>query len=159
MASLDRQIVRLVRLVRDTFAGGGKLMFCGNGGSAADASHLAAEYIGSGMAALSLAADTAVLTALANDFGYEQVFARQVQALGSRGDLLVMHSTSGDSANLIVATETAERIGIKTVGVLARDGGALAQIVDLAVIVPTTDAQAAQEEHIRIGHQVWQAVR
>ncbi len=148
----------------ETLRDGGTLLFAGNGGSAADAQHLAAEYVvrfrreRRGLPALALTVDTSVLTAGANDFGYETVFARQVEAVGSPGDLLFLHSTSGESENLIVAADAAREKGIRTVGILARDGGRLRQRVDRAVVVPTDSTARAQEIHLAIGHVVCELV-
>lgn len=144
----------------DVLRGGGKLLFCGNGGSAADAQHLAAEYLvrmstdRRSLPAVALTTDTSVLTACANDMGFERVFARQVDALGSRGDLLVLHSTSGNSPNLIHAARAAAGAGVRTVGLLARGGGALLSLVDIAVVVPTDSVPRAQEIQLAIGHIV-----
>lgn len=141
-------------------ADGNKLMFCGNGGSAADAQHLAAEYVvrlawtRPALPALALTADTSVLTACANDHGYDQVFARQIAALGRPGDLLVIHSTSGDSANLVRAVSRARQRGMDAVGLLAGAGGQLKSLVDVAVILPTERVSRAQEVHLAIGHIV-----
>ena len=147
-------------VVVDTLASGRKLLFCGNGGSAADAQHLAAEYVvrfgrrrGS-LPALALTTDTSVLTAGANDFGFEQVFARQIEGLGEPGDLLVLHSTSGESPNLVEAARTARGRGLKTAALLARGGGALRDEVDLAIVIPTDETARAQEMHLAIGHAV-----
>ena len=124
---------------------GGKLLFCGNGGSAADAQHLAAEYVvrfsGSrrSLPALALTTDASVLTACANDIGFAWVFARQVEALGRPGDLLVLHSTSGESENLLHAAEGARKAGVHTVALLARGGGRLRDLVDTALVVPTEE--------------------
>ena len=144
----------------ETLQAGGKLLFCGNGGSAADAQHLAAEYVvrfsthRRALPALALTTDTSVLTACANDLGYGEVFARQVEALGTPGDLLVLHSTSGESTNLLRAAATAKAAGVRTVGVLARDGGRLRALVDTAILVPTRSVARAQEMHLAIGHIV-----
>ncbi|MCY4400000.1 MAG: SIS domain-containing protein [Gemmatimonadetes bacterium] len=143
-----------------TIDAGGKILFCGNGGSAADAQHLAAEYVvrlsrdRQAMPALALTTDTSILTACANDRGYREVFARQVEAVGAPGDLLVLHSTSGQSDNLLVAVTRARAAGLSTVGVLARGGGRLRSLVDVAVVVPTDRASRAQEIHLAIGHIV-----
>ncbi len=143
-----------------TLAGGGKLLFCGNGGSAADAQHLAAEYVvrmsrnRRALAAVALTTDTSVLTACANDRGYEEVFARQVEALGRPGDLLVLHSTSGNSSNLIRAARAAAAAGVRTVGVLAMGGGRLRPQVDIAIVLPTGSVSRAQEVQLAIGHIV-----
>ena len=152
------EIGALAVAVLDTLRAGGKLLFCGNGGSAADAQHLAAEYVirfkenRRALAALALTTDSSVLTAGGNDLGYDQVFARQVAALGRPGDLLFLHSTSGNSTNLIEAARTAREMGIGTVGILARDGGALRAEVDRALVVPTDVTARAQEVHLAIGH-------
>ena len=154
------QIVELGRRVVDTLRGGGKLLFCGNGGSAADAQHLAAEYVvrfgrdRAPLAALALTTDTSVLTAAGNDLGFERVFERQVRALARRGDLVVIHSTSGESQNLLLAAAAARDLGVGTVALLANGGGALRERVDLALVVPTTSPARAQEMHLTIGHLV-----
>ena len=154
------QILAYAELARSTIASGGKLLFCGNGGSAADAQHLAAEYVvrlekdRRPLPALALTTDTSVLTASANDMGYDRVFARQVESLGRTGDLLVLHSTSGESANLIRAAQVATEAGLSTVGVLARRGGSIRSMVDVAVVVPTERVSRAQEIHLAIGHIV-----
>ena len=158
--SLGGEISAYGEFARATIEAGGRLFFCGNGGSAADAQHLAAEYVvrlarnRKPLAALALTTDTSVLTASANDLGYEQVFARQVEALGRPGDLLVLHSTSGDSENLIQAAGTATQAGLFTVALLARGGGRLRSMVDVAIVVPTDRASRAQEIHLAIGHIV-----
>lgn len=158
--SLASEISAYGELARATIEAGGRLLFCGNGGSAADAQHLAAEYVvrlarsRGPLAALALTTDTSVLTASANDLGYDQVFARQVKALGRPGDVLVLHSTSGESENLIRAAGTATRAGLLTVALLARGGGRLRSKVDVAIVVPTERACRAQEIHLAIGHIV-----
>lgn len=157
---LSSEIARLGHMVLKTLDGGGKLLFCGNGGSAADAQHLAAEYVvryqraRSSLPALALTTDTSVLTAVGNDLGFEKVFARQVASLGRPADLLILHSTSGSSPNLVEATHAARRLGLRTVALLAGDGGVLKDLVDLAIIVPTSSTARAQEAHLAIGHAV-----
>jgi D-sedoheptulose 7-phosphate isomerase len=142
----------------DTFERGGKLMFCGNGGSAADAQHLATEYVvrfrrnRSPLAAIALTTDTSLLTAAANDLGFEQVFARQISALGAPGDLLFLHSTSGVSANLLAAARAARERSVTSIALLARGGGPLAAEVDRALVLPTDEGAHAQELQIAIGH-------
>lgn len=142
----------------------GKLMFCGNGGSAADAQHLAAEYVvrfrreRRPLAAIALTTDTSILTAGGNDYGFDDVFARQVRALGRPGDLLVLHSTSGESENLLRAAEAARTAGVATVAFLARGGGRLRAAVDHAVVVDTESTARAQEMHLAIGHAVCEVV-
>lgn len=153
-------IAEYAKRAAETLQAGGKLLFCGNGGSAADAQHLAAEYVvrfsrnRRALPALALTTDTSVLTACANDLGYEEVFARQIQALAEPRDLLVLHSTSGTSPNLVRAAEAARASGISIVGALASGGGQLREQVDVAVVVPTTRASRAQEIHLAIGHIV-----
>jgi D-sedoheptulose 7-phosphate isomerase len=135
-------------------------MFCGNGGSAADAQHLATEYVvrfrteRRPLAALALTTDTSLLTAAGNDYGFDHIFARQVRALGVSGDLLFLHSTSGESRNLIEAARAARDAEVTTVGLLARGGGALLHYVDRALIVPTDSGAHAQELHLAIGHAI-----
>ncbi len=153
-------VAEYARRAAETLRAGGKLLFCGNGGSAADAQHLAAEYVvrlsrnRQALPALALTTDTSVLTACANDLGYEEVFARQLQALARPGDLLVLHSTSGTSPNLVRAAEAARAAGIPIVGALAAGGGRLRDLVDVAVVVPTRHTSRAQEIHLAIGHIV-----
>jgi D-sedoheptulose 7-phosphate isomerase len=157
-------IAALAELFLATVSGGGKILFCGNGGSAADAQHLAAEYVvrfsraRKAVAALALTTDTSVLTAVGNDLGFDRVFERQVEALGRPGDLLMIQSTSGASKNLLLAVEAARVIGVRTAALLARDGGALRDRVDLALVVPTSSTARAQEVHMIIGHLVCELV-
>lgn len=158
--TLDAEAAAYADAALGTIRAGGRLFFCGNGGSAADAQHLAAEYVvrmsteRRPLPAVALTTDTSVLTACANDLGYEEVFARQIEALGSRGDTLVLHSTSGDSPNLVRAARAAGAAGIRTVGVLARGGGLLRPLVDIAIVVPTWSVSRAQEIQLAIGHIV-----
>lgn len=159
-ASLVEPIADLTARVVETLAAGNKLLFCGNGGSAADSQHLAAEYVirfrrqRNALPAIALTTDTSALTAGANDYGFEQVFARQVEGLASPGDLLILHSTSGASGNLVEAARAARRRGVKTAALLARDGGPLKGEVDLAIVMPTDSTARAQEMHLAIGHVV-----
>ena len=163
-SALASELEEVAQDVAEVLGRGGKLLFCGNGGSAADAQHLAAEYVirfaahREPLPALALTTDTSVLTAGANDFGFDHVFSRQVEALGKEGDLLFLHSTSGTSPNLLRAADSARGKGIETVAFLARDGGPLAGIVDRAVIVPTESTARAQEIHLTMGHIICQMV-
>jgi D-sedoheptulose 7-phosphate isomerase len=158
--SLVEPIADLTARVVETLAAGNKLLFCGNGGSAADAQHLAAEYVirfrrqRAALPAIALTTDSSALTAGANDYGFEQVFARQVEGLASSGDLLILHSTSGASLNLLEAARAARQRGVKTAALLARDGGPLKGEVDLAIVIPTDSTARAQEMHLAIGHVV-----
>ncbi|NIP58887.1 MAG: SIS domain-containing protein [Gemmatimonadetes bacterium] len=162
--ALSGEVAQVAEMAVDTLAGGGKLLFCGNGGSAADAQHLASEYVvrfrsrRAGLAALALTVDTSVLTAVSNDMGYASAFARQVEALGRPGDLLFLHSTSGESDNLLRAAEAARGRAIRTAALLARDGGRLRRLVDRAIVVPTQSTARAQELHLAIGHAICDAV-
>jgi D-sedoheptulose 7-phosphate isomerase len=145
---------RLAQCLRD----GGKILLCGNGGSAADCQHLAAEFTGrfqaerAPLAALALTTDSSALTCIGNDYGFEHVFARQVQALGRRGDCLVGISTSGRSPNVLRAMAAARERGLSTIGLLGRDGGDIAPLCDLAVVVPGSDTARIQEAHLFIEH-------
>ena len=151
---------RYAELVRETLLGGGKLMYAGNGGSAAAAEHIATEYVvrlqreRRALPAIALTANTATLSAAANDFGYERVFARLVEAHAREGDLLVLHSTSGNSPNLIEAAKVASNMGVTTVALLDRDGGRLAPLVDLAIRVPAEGSANVQELQLAIEHAV-----
>jgi D-sedoheptulose 7-phosphate isomerase len=151
---------RYARLVIDTFERGGRLLFCGNGGSAATVEHIATEYVirlkrqREPLPAIALTAGSAQLTAAANDFGYERVFVRAVRAFGRPGDLLVLHSTSGDSPNLLAAAGEASSLRIATVALLGETGGRLAPLVDLPIQVPSTDTARIQEIHLAIEHAV-----
>jgi D-sedoheptulose 7-phosphate isomerase len=147
------------RLV-DSIRGGGKAIFCGNGGSAADSQHLATEMVvrlsaksdRPALPALALTTDSSILTACANDFGFERIFSRQLEALGRKGDILFAISTSGNSPNVINAARLAKEMGIVTVGLLGCNGGKLAGLVDFPLLVPSDDVQRVQECHITIGH-------
>lgn len=157
----DAEFAALERLVGDVLAAwkaGGKLLICGNGGSAADSQHLAAELAGRyrrtrpGWAAVALTTDSSALTAISNDFGFEQVFARQVEALGRAGDVLLVISTSGHSANCVQAVRRGRALGLACHGLLGRDGGALAGEVDHAIIAPADDTPRVQEIHLILIH-------
>ena len=145
-------------LVEETVRRRGTLFFCGNGGSAADAQHMATEYVVRYMRArraypaVALTTDTSLLTAAANDLGFEQVFARQVEALAKPGDLLIIHSTSGASPNVLRAAEAARARGVAVLAFSARDGGPLRELADHSVVVPTTRTDRAQELHLCIEH-------
>lgn len=143
---------------------GGSVFFCGNGGSAADCQHLAAEFTGrfvrerAPLAGIALTTDSSALTAIGNDYGFEEIFARQIAGLGKPGDCLIAISTSGNSKNVIRAVEAAKTIGVATIGLLGRDGGALKEICDMAVVVPCETTARIQEMHILIGHSWCEAV-
>ena len=153
-AHVDQAINACVNSLRD----GGKLMLCGNGGSAADSQHLAAEFTGRfikdrpPIAAIALSTDTSALTCIANDYSFSEVFARQVAGLGRKEDLLIGISTSGNSENVIRAVEEANKLGMHTVGLLGRDGGKLRAICGHSIVVPSQSTARIQECHILIGH-------
>ncbi|CAD5373656.1 Phosphoheptose isomerase [Rubrivivax sp. A210] len=155
---LQPDVERIAARLAQTLAGGGKLMFCGNGGSAADSQHLAAELTGRlvddrrPLAGLALSTDSSALTCIGNDYGFDAIFERQVRALGRAGDSLVLISTSGNSANLLRAATAARELGIATLGLLGRDGGLLLALCDDAVVVPSNTTARIQEAHIFIGH-------
>jgi len=157
---LTPAIERAVAMVRSTLKGGGTLFFCGNGGSAADAQHMATEYVvrykkeRRAYAAIALTTDTSLLTAGGNDYGFETIFARQVEALCKKGDLLILHTTSGNSPNLIRAAEAAQAKGVATLALSAKGGGPLAVLVDHCLIVPTDRTDRAQEIQMCIEHYI-----
>ncbi len=149
---------RGLAMVQETVKGGGTLFFCGNGGSAADAQHMATEYVVRYMRnrrpypAVALTTDTSLLTAAGNDLGFDQVFSRQVEALAERGDLLIIHSTSGNSPNVLRAAETAKANGVRVLSFSARDGGKLRALSDHSIVIPTDRTDRAQELHLCIEH-------
>jgi len=151
-------IVQAASLMIQCLQSGGKLLFFGNGGSAADAQHLAAEFVGrfvlerQGLPAIALTTDSSILTSVGNDYGFDQVFARQIEALGQPNDVAVGISTSGNSPNVIEAVKKAKKQNVKTIGLAGKDGGALAKSVDLAITVSSTNTARVQECHIAIGH-------
>ncbi|HUE29975.1 MAG TPA: D-sedoheptulose 7-phosphate isomerase [Verrucomicrobiae bacterium] len=156
---------RAVDLVAEALAAGRTLLLFGNGGSAADAQHLAAEFVGRfqrerrPLRAIALTTDTSALTAIANDYGYDEVFARQVRALGTPGDVALALSTSGRSASVLRAVEACRELGVRTIGLTGGDGGALAGRVDLCLRVSaSTHAARIQETHILIGHVLCELV-
>jgi len=156
--TLGPDLDRAHSMVRATVERGGTLFFCGNGGSAADAQHLATEYVvryqrtRRAYPAIALTTDTSLLTAAGNDLGFEQVFARQIEALGKRGDLLIIHSTSGKSPNVVRAAEAATTRDMEVLAFSAGDGGALKALATHSVIIPTIRTDRAQELHLCIEH-------
>lgn len=150
--------------VAEAFRGGKKALLFGNGGSASDAQHIAAEWTGKlgpdrpALPAIALSANTSDLTAIGNDYGFEQVFARLVEAHGQEGDIAIAISTSGNSPNVIAAVAEARQRGLRTIGLLGKDGGKLAGRVDLPLVVPSADTQRIQESHIAIAHAIAELV-
>lgn len=157
---LGPDLERALAMVRDTVGAGGTLFFCGNGGSAADAQHLATEYVVRYMRdrraypAIALTTDTSLLTAAGNDLGFDLVFARQVEALARPGDLLIIHSTSGNSPNVLKAAEAARARQVRVLAFSARDGGSLRGLADHSVVIPTSRTDRAQELHLCIEHLI-----
>jgi D-sedoheptulose 7-phosphate isomerase len=162
--ALQAGIIAATQLVRETLAAGGTLYFVGNGGSAADAQHIATEYTirylraRRPLRAVALTTDTSALTAAGNDFSFDEIFSRQVEALGRPGDLLMVHTTSGNSPNCLRAIEAARASGMKSVALTARDGGAVKGAADLCLIVPTQRTDRAQEIHLAIQHAICDAI-
>ena len=157
-SDLPQKLEQCAECVEKALSEGHKVMFCGNGGSAADSQHLAAEFVGrfqrerKGLPAIALTVDTSILTAVANDYGYDTVFARQVQALGEPGDVLIGISTSGNSNNVLLAIGEAKAKGITCIGMTAEGGGKMADACDICLAVPSKVTARAQEMHILMGH-------
>ena len=151
-------------LAAESLRSGGKVLFCGNGGSAADSQHIAAELVGRfvkermPLAALALTTDTSILTAIGNDYSYDEVFARQVRACGRPGDCLIGISTSGNSENVLQAFEVARQLSMSTVALLGRDGGRSKGVADAEIIVPSDTTARIQEAHIFIGHVLCEGI-
>jgi D-sedoheptulose 7-phosphate isomerase len=157
---LSPLIAEMAGMLTETFKNGGKLLVMGNGGSAADAQHFAAEMVGrfklerTALPAVAFTTDTSILTAIGNDYGFDLVFRRQVEALATKGDAVVGISTSGNSSNVLMALELARERGCRTVGLLGKDGGTIKAVCDLALVVPSSDTPRIQEGHLTIIHIV-----
>ncbi|MCM8786974.1 MAG: D-sedoheptulose 7-phosphate isomerase [Candidatus Omnitrophica bacterium] len=164
ISSNIEKIKEIALLFLKTLKKDGKIIFIGNGGSAADAQHLSAELIGrfktnrKPLASIALSSNISCITALGNDFGFDTIFAKQIQALGSKKDLLVGISTSGNSKNVISAIRQAKNMGMQTVGFLGKDGGALKDLVDVSFVVPINDTARIQEIHILLGHIICEII-
>ncbi len=160
LTELAPKIAEAVEMWVDAISKGGKVIFCGNGGSAADAQHLAAELMGrfrfdrDPMAALSLTVDTSALTAIGNDYGFENVFSRQLRGIGRAGDVLVGMSTSGNSANVVKAFEVARELGIRTIGLTGQAPGKMGECSDILLAMPSPTTSHIQEGHIVVGHLI-----
>lgn len=156
--SLFNEILSLYSAMVSCFEEGNKVLLMGNGGSATDAQHMAAELVGrflrerKGVPAIALTADTSILTAVSNDYGYEQVFRRQIDALAKKNDLVIGISTSGQSLNVINALQSARTIGCKSAGLLGKGGGKIASLVDIPIVIPSNETPRIQETHITIIH-------
>lgn len=157
-------VARAAQIVAGSFRAGGRALLFGNGGSAADAQHIASEWCGrlsrerGSLPALALTANTSDLTALGNDYGFERIFARLVEAHGRAGDVAIAISTSGNSPNVLAAVETARGRGLHTIALTGCGGGKLAPLAELALVVPSDDTQRVQESHIAIGHALVELV-
>jgi D-sedoheptulose 7-phosphate isomerase len=158
LESVEPAVDAAAVLIVEALAGGRKLMFCGNGGSAADSQHLASEFTGRfindrrPLAAMALTTDSSALTCIANDYSFDDVFYRQVLGLGREGDCLIAISTSGNSRNVVRAADAARDGGMRTIGLLGRDGGKLRALCDVPIVVPSTSTARIQEAHSFIGH-------
>jgi len=161
---MQNDIYAACQMAEKTILNGKKILIFGNGGSAADAQHIAAELTGRykkerrGLPAIALTTDTSALTAIGNDYGYSRIFERQVEALANPGDLLIGISTSGNSENVIKALELGKEIGCASIGLSGRDGGAMNRVCDLNLVIPSNDTPRIQEMHILIGHIICQAI-
>ena len=157
-AELVAQVEAIAELVVETYRNGGKVLLAGNGGSAADAQHIAAELVSRftfdrpALPAMALTTDTSILTAIGNDYGYDSLFSRQLEASGRPNDVFIAISTSGNSPNIVRALKTANKIGIIAVGLTGATGGEMADLCRYCVNIPSTDTPRIQEGHITIGH-------
>ena len=162
--TLPQTLADASKLAVKTLQNGNKILLCGNGGSAADAQHIAAELTGRykserrGLPGIALTTDTSALTAIGNDYGYNRVFDRQVEALAQPGDLLIGISTSGNSANVLSALTLAKELGCTTIGFSGRDGGQMNEVCDINLVVPSNDTPRIQEMHILFGHTICQII-
>ena len=155
---LDESIEKVANIFIHCLESDGTIFWCGNGGSASDSQHLAGELVGrfederKPLKSISLTADSAVMTCIINDYGYEHIFSRQIEALGSKGDVLVGITTSGNSKNVLKAFEVAKNKGVSTIGLLGKGGGLAKGLVDESIIIPSNSTARVQEMHILIGH-------
>ncbi len=159
-----KNIVKIVECIQRSLKDGGKILFFGNGGSAADSQHIAAEFIGrfkkerKSLPAIALTTDTSILTAIGNDYGFDKVFSRQVEGLAQKNDIVIGISTSGNSKNVIEGIKLAKKMGLKTISMTGCDGGELGKISDISVIVPSKVTARIQESHICIFHIICELV-
>lgn len=158
------RIVEAVESIRQLFSRNGKIFFFGNGGSAADSQHIAAEFIGRfkkerrALPAIALTTDTSILTALGNDYGFDVIFARQIEGLAQHGDLAFGISTSGNSRNVIEGIRQAKKMGLKTISLTGCSGGELAPLTDISIIVPSSETARIQESHLCVAHAICELV-
>lgn len=164
LAEMSADVVQVAELCTQALKAGSKIMFCGNGGSAADSQHLAAELVGRyklnrpAMNALALTVDTSILTAVGNDYGYDVIFSRQVEGVGRAGDVLIGLSTSGNSKNIVKAMLLAKTMGITTVALTGQGGGEMKEVADFCIAVPSMATNNIQEMHIAVGHLICELV-
>ena len=164
LENISNEIKLAAEMAIDCLKNNNKILLFGNGGSAADAQHIAAELVGryksnrKGLAAIALTTDTSALTAIGNDFSYNEVFSRQVEALANKGDLIIGISTSGNSSNVINAINLGKKLGVKSVGFSGCNGGEMKNLCDLNIIVPSNNTPRVQEAHILIGHIICQLI-
>ena len=157
-------LINVVNIITNCVKNGGKVLICGNGGSAADSQHFAAELVGrfklerKGLPAIALTTDTSVLTCMGNDYGYDSIFSRQVEALGNKGDVLIGFSTSGNSNNVITAIEEGKKKGLITIGFLGKDGGKLKDMVDVDLTFNYSETARTQEHHLMTYHLICEFV-
>jgi len=160
METMEQEVEKASIMAVEVLKRGNKILLCGNGGSAADAQHISAELTGRykterrGLPAIALTTDTSALTAIGNDYGYDRVFDRQVEALANKGDLLIGISTSGNSANIVSALKLAKELGCSTLGFSGRDGGKMNEVCDINLVVPSNNTPRIQEMHILFGHTI-----
>jgi D-sedoheptulose 7-phosphate isomerase len=163
-AKLSSEIEKSANLIIDAFKKGKKLLICGNGGSAADSQHFAAEMVGRykkdrrGLPAIALTTDTSIITAVANDYGFDAIFEKQVEALGEKGDILFAISTSGNSPNVLKAMEKAKTKGMNVIGLSGKNGGKMKGLCDIDLIVPSSNTPRIQESHITMIHIICELV-
>ncbi len=158
LKTIEESVLSASGLINNSIKSGGKLMLCGNGGSAADSQHIAAELVGRfikdrrPLPAIALSTDTSAITCISNDYGYEYIFSRQVESLGNEADVLLAISTSGNSNNIVEAIKTAKQKKLKVIGLLGKDGGVIKEMCDIPIIVPSDVTARIQEVHIFLGH-------
>ena len=158
------QIIEIAEIVIDSLKKNGKLILFGNGGSASDSQHIAAELIGrfkkdrNALAAIALTTNTSILTSLANDYGYDIIFAKQIEALGQKNDVVMAISTSGKAKNVIAGVKQAKKMGLKTIALTGGDGGEIAKLADVTLLVPSNITARIQEAHITIGHIICELI-
>ena len=158
------KIIEITDLITDCLKKNGKVILFGNGGSASDSQHIAAEFVGrfkkdrNALSAIALTTNTSILTSLANDYGYEVVFAKQIEALGRKNDVVIGISTSGKAKNVVLGIKQAKKMGLKAIALTGADGGELAKLTDISLVVPSSVTARIQEAHITIGHIVCELV-